>query len=104
MTKVLACIHHVENRSKQLEVVSFRGDEWIVFEERNDPLAKIEPPPHEESCKRETMVVMSLVLVYEAAFEELLETFEYVYRMCALRDNKLVLDLPAESCCGIAHH
>ena len=41
-----ATLHEAEDAGKPLEVEALRSDQWVFFEERNNPLEEIRSPLH----------------------------------------------------------
>ena len=96
-------LHHLQDGGKRLEVGALRGDQWVVFEERNHDLNQLPPPLHGEAQELVAMVVVAPVLDDLPAPEHLLEEFERRPGRRRLGDRELVLDLPAEEAPGVAH-
>ena len=98
------CIHHVEAGDEPLEVVPFGGDQWVIFEERDDAVHKIRATLPGEAHEHFPMVVMSAILDDPSAAEEAHEELQSRAGRRRLGHRELVLDLPAESASRVAHH
>ena len=57
LVEVDAFQHQVDDRAEGHEVLSLGGDQWIVFEERNDPLSEVLSRFDRVPQKRFSMVV-----------------------------------------------
>jgi hypothetical protein len=83
---VPACAHHRYNGPERHEVALLCGDQWVFFEERNDPLNKVWSSLDRVPQKRFSVVVSPSVLDDSTTPEMLLQRFQCVSRRGSLRD------------------
>src|SRR5581483_11287388 len=76
LRSVTAVFHEAEDAGEPLEVEAFGGDQWVFFEERNNPPEQIRPPLHGEAEKELPMVVVPGVLDQVPTPEHPNEEFE----------------------------
>ncbi len=69
-------IHHLEDESELLEVLSLRRSQWVLVEKRNDPLSKIAAVEDRVDHGVFPVIVTSPVAVHLAAPEELSDHLE----------------------------
>jgi hypothetical protein len=89
-------IHHANDHRKLLEVIGFRGSQWICFEERHDGVAKINPPEDLIDHQIFLVVVVSSIPVDTAAAEEVLDQFQAFDAPFSLDDCEHRLQLPPD--------
>ena len=88
--------HHPKNRRELGELLSLRRDQWMIFEERNDPLSKMLEPEDPVDEEVFTMVVASPIPIEAATPEVPLDDFEGVLAPLALHNRESRLDLPSD--------
>jgi hypothetical protein len=81
---VRALLHHPEDGRERHEVGSLGGDQWVLFEERDDHRGQLAPALQGEAQERMTMVVMTVILDDLPTPEDSLNEFECVPRGCGL--------------------
>ena len=100
--EVMALPHPVEDRPEHLEVVAFGRDQWVLVEERDDPLDQRHAVLHREPEKAVAVIVGSGVLHDAPASEYLADQLEGRSGGLRLSDGELVLDLPSETAGPVA--
>ena len=99
---MMALPHLAHDRREFDEVVRFRRDQWMFFEERNDAIFQIAESPHRIAAERLAMIVMPLVSIDMTASEVLLQQVKTLLAPLRLHDREGRLDLPTEPTRSIA--
>ena len=94
--EVPAVIHELDDPSELGEVVSLRGSQWILREERNDDVPQIAVPIHAESVQVLPMVVVPAVDIHTSTTEEQHQVLEDVPARLTLDNYKRRLNLPSK--------
>ena len=87
--------HRAHDRREFDEVVRFRRNQWMFFEERNDAPLQVAELPHRVPAKSLAMVVMALVSIDMTASEVLLQQEKTLHAPLRLHDREGRLGLPA---------
>jgi hypothetical protein len=95
--EVPTLIHELDDPSELGEVVSLRGSQWVLLEERDDDVPQVAVPRHAVPVQIFTVVISPSVDVDTPTAEEFHEFLENVAARCALDDYKRRLNLPSKS-------
>ena len=70
--------HQIDDPRELIEVVSLRGSEWVLLEERDDDLTKVTEPAHDVPEHVLPMIVVPRIRVDLPASEEADHVFQDV--------------------------
>ena len=89
-------IHQSDDLGELGEVVSLRGSQWVLLEERNDDVTEVSELGDVVTAQILTMIVVPPVDVHLPATEELDHRFEHIAAGLTLDDGERRLHLPSE--------
>jgi hypothetical protein len=94
-TQMLIDLHHFDAGRELLKVLSLRGSQWVLAEERDHHVEEISPPPNDVSVQWLSVVVLTTIDHHHTDTEERLQVMQTLEASRTLSDNELMKHLVA---------
>jgi len=89
--------HQADNRRETHEVIAFRREKWVFFEERDDAFGQVRQTSHAEACHVLAVVVRTAVDRDCTTLEEASQRMKHHDTSDPLDDRELRLALPTQT-------